>query len=227
MKAKGLIPKSWDLRSLTEYKKKIIRKREKQYSEVIKHPWKFSSRKYGKKKTEKLRMAGYFGEGDRTLIPNFGDKSARTIVSDRFITTIRTLTNPRDSRRWETITERTYLYSGPELLEQLQKRFKGKLPPGEYWALKVGDNNSFINARYKTLYELMHYAGPLALQWEEQDNNSDEEDNPAHYARTHVHLVKFRFENGKDYEQKPYDPSNPADPSNFKKRGKWSNKRGK
>lgn len=49
-----------------------------------------------------------------------------------------------------------------------------------------------------------------------------------HWAKTHVHLVRFKFDNGQDHNQKPYDVNNPADFSNYRKpRQHWNNKRGK
>ena len=170
-----------------------------------------------------MKRAGYFGEGERILIPNFGDKTQRTIVSEDYITITRTLRSKSDYKRWERVTEKVYLHSGSQLLIQLQKRFKKPLPPGEYWSLKVGDNNTFINARYKTLHELMAYASPLADKWMEQG-----EDSSGQWAAHHVHLVKFRFESGHEIEHGApiYNPHNPADFSNYRK-PKWKNKRGK
>ena len=218
-----MIPKTWDLRhALTTYQKRVVRERSKRYEAVIAQPEKFFSRKYSKKTRTKLKAAGYFGEGDRVLIPNFGDKTMRVTVNTDYITVHRTLRSRGDTRRGETVTEHIYLHSGPKLIAELQKKFKHDLPRGEYWALKVGDNNTFLSNHSKNLYQLMHYAADLADDW--SSGGEDEDENPKAWAKKRVHLVRFRFDNGKDYEQLKYDTNNPADPSRFKK---WGNKRGK
>jgi hypothetical protein len=215
LKSKGLIPKEWNLRHLTGGQKSWITKQAKKYAAVIENPSKFESRVYGKAKAAKLKEAGYFGEGNHILIPNFGDKTARTRVSED------TVTITRVDSKGRAVIEKVYLHSGPELLKRLQKQFSKPLGKGEYWSLKVGDNNTFLEAGEKTLSELMRYGSRISFQ-----GNGDAKE----WAVHHVHLVKFKFEDGEDHlreRQLPYNPSNPADPSNYKGRKKWQNKRGK
>ena len=141
-----MIPKKWDLRSLTDYKKRIIRKREKEYPEVIKHPYKFQGRKYSKDKAKALLNAGYSGVGQHILIPNRGNSTTSTrVLRDKIVI-------DRGDR-----IETVYLSSGPNFLKNLYKRIDAPLPRGSFWALKVGDNNTFLNNYTKTLSQLMRY----------------------------------------------------------------------
>ena len=202
LKSKGLIPKTWDLRSLTDYKKRIIRKRANEYQEVIKYPEKFQARKYSKEKAAKLLDAGYSGVGRYILIPNRGGTTVKTTVNKDTVTIDR-------GDRIETV----YLSTGKMFLAGLQRKFDKPLGSGEYWAFKVGDNNTFLMNHHKDLRQLMKYGETINFT------------NPQ--AKNYVHLVKIKYKDGRDSHQLPYDPTNPADPSNFKKRGKWVNKRGK
>jgi hypothetical protein len=211
LKAKGLIPKEWDLRkTLSAGQKSWITKQERKYSEVIKHPEKFQSRTYSNATVKKLKGAGYFGEGNRILIPNFGDKSSRTTVNEDTITVRRTL------RNGETVTEIVYLHSGPELLKRLQRKFSKPLPSGEFWAFRVGDNNTFLSNHTKTLGQLMHYGQSIEFR-----GNKD----AVYWAQRHMHLVRFRYDDGKDHRQMQHNPNNPTEYHGRKK--KWQNKRGK
>lgn len=186
---------------MTDYKKRIIRKREKEYREVIKFPEKFTSRKYSKEKASKLLDAGYSGKGQYVLIPNRGGTTARTTVGKETITIDR-------GDRIETV----YLSTGKNFLKNLQRKFDKPLGKGEYWAFKVGDNNTFLNNHNKDLRQLMRYGESINF------TNPD--------AKNYVHLVKVQYKDGQETIQQKYNPNNPADPSNYKK-PKWSNKRGK
>lgn len=179
----------------------------------MENPKKFESRTYSKAKAAKLKEAGYFGEGNKILIPNFGDKTARTWVSED------TVTIRRVDSKGRAVIEKIYLHSGPELLKRLNKKFARPLRRGEYWSLKVGDNNTFLDAGEKTLTDLMRYGSRVSFTGNGESRN---------WAEHHVHLVKFKFEDGEDHlrmQQKPYNPNNPTEP-NAKAR-KWINKRGK
>jgi hypothetical protein len=217
LKGKGLIPQDWNLRKLTSGQKSHALKQARKYQSVVFNPKKFESRTYSTAKAKMLKEAGYFGEGNKILIPNFGDTTARTKVNTDSVTITRT-----DSRGRRVI-EKVYLHSGPELLRKLQKEFPKPLGPGEYWSLKVGDYNTFIEAGKKDLSQLMKYGTDLTLTG--SDGN-------IHWAERHVHLVKFKFEDGEDHvdmdkkeKQKPYNPNNPTEPNKDAK--KWLNKRGK
>lgn len=213
LKSKGLIPQHWDLRRLTGGQKSWITKQARKYAAVVENPKKFESRVYSSKKAAQLKEAGYFGEGRHILIPNFGDKTARTTVNENSVTIRRV-----DSRA-RAVIEKVYLHSGPDLLRQLEKKFAAPLGRGEYWSLKVGDNNTFLDAGEKTLHELMRYGSRVSFT-----GNGD----ARMWAEHHVHLVKFKFEDGEDHlreRQLPYNPNNPTEPN--KRAKKWINKRGK
>jgi hypothetical protein len=213
LKSKGLIPQHWDLRRLSSGQKSWITKQANKYSAVIEHPKKFESRTYSTTKAAKLKAAGYFGEGNKILIPNFGDKTARTYVNEDSVT-IR-----RVDSKGRAVIEKVYLHSGPELLKRLNKKFARPLGNGEYWSLKVGDNNTFLDAGEKTLVDLMRYGSRISFTGNGEAKN---------WAEHHVHLVKFKFEDGQDHlreQQLPYNPNNPTEPN--KKARKWLNKRGK
>lgn len=220
MKSKGLIPQHWDLRRLTTGQKSWVTKQSQKYASVVAKPKNFESRTYSAAKAKQLKGAGYFGEGNKILIPNFGEKSAKTKVNKNSITITR-----YDSRG-RSVTEKIYLHSNQQLLNALQKEFSKDLGPGEYWSLKVGDNNTFLNAGEKNLPDLMRYGSRVVFK-----GNGEQ----VEWAQSHVHLVKFKFDDGEDHlrmNQLPYNPSNPADPSNFKgvykpRKKKWANKRGK
>lgn len=189
---------------MTDYKKRIIRKRANEYSEVIKYPEKFQSRKYSKEKADRLLDAGYSGVGRHILIPNRGGSTVTTTVHQDTIAIDR-------GDRIETV----YLSSGKNFLRNLQRKFDQPLGSGEYWAFKVGDNNTFLQNHHKDLRQLMRYGESI------QFTNAD--------AKNYVHLVKIAYKDGRDSHQLPYNPNNPADFSNYKKpaRKKWVNKRGK
>jgi len=204
LKSKGLIPKDWDLRSLTDYKRRVIRKRANEYAEVIKYPEKFKSRVYKPEKANRLLDAGFSGVGQHILIPNRGGTTLSTHVKADTVTIDR-------GDRIETV----YLSNGRNFLRNLQRKFDKPLGPGEYWAFKVGDNNTFLQNHHKDLRQLMRYGESI------QFTNAD--------AKNYVHLVKIQYKDHRDTHQLPYNPNNPADPSNYKKprAKKWVNKRGK
>lgn len=205
MKDKGLIPSHWDLRrSLTSGQKSWITKQKNRYEAVIDKPKKFTTRTYSKETAAKLKRAGYFGEGNKIIIPNFGDKTSRTRVSERTVTITRRL-NPKHGAP-HTVTETVYLDSGPALLAKLNKKFADPLPPGEYWAFKVGDNNTFLNNHNKTLGALMHYGMEIKFKGDAGQ---------VQWAESHVHLVRFHYDDGLDHssgiDQLPYNYDNPTE----------------
>jgi hypothetical protein len=217
LKSKGLIPQTWNLHQLNGGQKSYALKQARKYSEVVKHPKKFESRTYSSAKAKQLKEAGYFGEGNKILIPNFGDKTSRTKVSADYVTITRTDSKGR------AVIEKVYLHSGPALLRKLQKEFPKPLGKGEYWALKTGDNNTFLLSGRKNLADLMKYGSDITFTG--SDGNIQ-------WAQSHIHLVRFKFEDGKDHieedlkdKQLPYNPNNPTEPN--KKAKKWINKRGK
>ena len=216
MKAKGFIPKTWDLRNLTDYKKRIIRRRAKDYPELIAHPEKFQSRKYSKEKAAKLLDAGYSGIGQHILMPYrgkgkepFSSTLGQKVVGDKVIID--------RGNRIETV----YLNTGRDFLktvERLIAKEEAMRENGEeydketYWAFKVGDNNTFLKLQ-GSLDGLMHYGQNLNLT----DPN----------AKNFVHLVKVEYKDGyKAINQLPYDYNNPTELPK-KPRRKPSNKRGK
>lgn len=209
LKDKGLIPSRWDLRSLSSGQKSWLTKQLNRYEAVVEKPSKFTARTYSDATAKKLKAAGYFGEGNKILIPNFGDPSSRTRVSERTITITRRL-NPKHGAP-HTVTETIYLDSGPALLAKLNKKFADDLPQGEYWAFKVGDNNTFLNNHNKTLGALMHYGMEIKFK-----GNPDQ----VQWAESHVHLVKFRYDDGLDHSGADYQlPYNYANPTEYRPAG--------
>lgn len=205
LKDKGLIPSRWDLRqTLTSGQKSWLTKQMARYEAVIEKPSKFTTRTYSATTARKLKAAGYYGEGNKILIPNFGDPTSRTRVSEKTVTITRRL-NPKHGAP-HTVTETVYLDSGPALLARLNKRFADPLPKGEYWAFKVGDNNTFLNNHNKTLGALMHYG--MEIKFKGSDGQVE-------WAQSHVHLVKFRYDDGLDHSgadyQLPYNYDNPTE----------------
>ena len=193
LKSKGFIPKKWDLRKkLTDYKKRVISQLSKDYPELIKHPDRFTSRKYKPETAQKLYDAGYSMHKNRVLLPNRINKSGKgsptlsTKVKDNKLIIDR-------GNRIETV----YLNSGPDFLKMIERRMDEVLPYDEYWALKVGDNNTFLKNHTQTINALTRYGETL--------NFSD----PS--ARNFVHLVHVKFKPGQIPKQLPYDYNNPTE----------------
>lgn len=198
LKSKGLIPKQWDLRKkLSSGQKSWITKQKTKYQQIVEHPEKFASRVYSTKKAKQMKSAGFYGEGNHILIPNFGDKRSRTIVREDTITIRRRLrigyTASRKPIFGPEVEETIYLHTGPNLLKLLKRKYPKALPKGEYWAFKLGDNNTFIDKWAKNLNQLSYYNRALF------DLEEDEEDDERGNLR--IHLVRFRFTDGQDHMQ--------------------------
>lgn len=226
-----MIPRDWDLRkTLTPGQKSWITKQAAKFAQVIEKPKNFDSRVYSEAKTKRLKDAGFFGFGRNIIVPNFGDRTQRTYVLEDSVVIHRTL--PAKHGKPYRVTERVYLHSGPKLLNVLSKRFAEDLPRGEYWALKVGDNHTFINNHEKNLSQLMRYGQRIfsgQLEPGDKGFTGDRE-----WAVHRVHLVKFRYDDGEDHSgaggQLPYNESNPTEYKGRKppaRKKKWANKRGK
>lgn len=170
-------------------------------------------------KASQLLDSGYSGVGQYILIPYRGGKKEAgqtKVLKD-------TVKIDRGDR-----IETVYLNTGKGFLakvRRMQEREWRMEENGEeheretYWAFKVGDNNTFLNLRGNL---------DMLLRYGENLNFTDSQ------AKNYVHLVKVEYKDGEHaIKQLPYNPNNPADPSNYlgpykKKRArKWSSKRGK
>ena len=177
LKSKGLIPKTWDLRKkLTDYQKRVVSERSREFADVIKYPSDYQSRTYGKKKVAQLKDAGFLTRGTRALIPFRTKRSNGAIVTNSFQLKGNTLVIDRSGR-----IETVYLNTGPEFLKFIDANMDTVLPRGEFWALKIGDSNTFLESHTKTIRELIRYG--------EEVNFHDPE------ARNYVHLVHIKLKN--------------------------------
>jgi hypothetical protein len=174
LKSKGIIPKSWNLRSLTDYKKKVIKKKAKEWRALIDYPDSFTTRKVSEATAKLLIDGGYRVERGRAIIPTRNGKKLK--IDGRK----GQLRFERTNSQGETTIETVYLSSGPNFLKRLEKLATedGTLEPNEQWALKVGDNNTFLTT-HPSLDQLMRYGSTLNLT----DPN----------ARDFVSLVKVKF----------------------------------
>jgi len=91
--------------------------------------------------------------------------------------------------------ETVYLKRGPELLKDIQKRIAASepLPRGQYYALKVGEKNTFLSNHTKTLQALMNYAKHgLKFTGGELEQ---------YMAQQYTNLVLIEWDSGNDSEQ--------------------------
>lgn len=198
LKSKGVIPAHWDLRKPTNYQKRVISRREKEYSELIKNPQGFKVSKVAKTTAQLLKASGYKVENGRAIIPTRGNKVR--IKGDKLII-------DRGDR-----TETVYLNSGKGFLQRVERELKKEenedyegLPDGEYWAFKVGDNNTFLSNWQQGMTGLMRYGQKV--------NFTD----PS--AAQYTNLVKIKFKD-KNHMQSPKPKAKPRKRKPNNKRGK-------
>ena len=189
-KSKGFIPKSWDLRKpLTDYKKRIIRKLQREYSDILDRPQDYQIRKVSEKTRKLAEAAGYRSVRDRLIIPARKKKTSEGTIGFESVSISRKMIVTRYSDRTETV----YLSSAPDFLKTVDRLLAQEEEFGDedgvFWAFKIGESNTFINSK-KTLEELLYsYAPKLNFRGD-----------PTKMAMM-TNLVRIEYHSGKTFNQ--------------------------
>jgi hypothetical protein len=145
LRSKGLIPGDWNLTQLTGGQKSYITKQAKRYSDVVRNPEDYVSRRVSQSTAKLLKGAQYTVKGQRVLLHTPGaDKVSIARGKVRFVR----------QRQSETVL----LQSSPDFLRQLERLddIKAELPPGQYVGFKIGDSQ--VIGTFKTIEEAYYYA---------------------------------------------------------------------
>lgn len=143
MREKGLIPKDWNLRSLSGGQKSYITKQARKFSAVLKRPDDYVSRRASKATLAKMKLADFPVQHGRVLIHAPG-RDRVSIARGKISYTRR--------RQRETVL----LQSSPDFLRELEKLPMRRLPKGQYVGLKIG--NSQMIATFHGFADLLTYA---------------------------------------------------------------------
>lgn len=180
---------------MTDYKKRIIRKLTKEYSEVIAHPQHFKIRKVGKATGSLMRASGYKVVNDRAVLPAVSKYTNKGRVGFESVTVSKNKVVTVYSDRTETV----YLSSAKDFLKTIDRLLEREDlgeddDEGVFWAFKVGDRNTFINS-HKSLSLLLFGYGKN-LTYRHNDNET----------KRITNLVKVEYHSRRDFEQGPVPP---------------------
>lgn len=154
----------------------MVRERSREFYDVIKYPKIYQSRTYSKKTAGELKRAGFLTRGKKVLVPFKTRRGNGAIETTSFQVKGHKLVIDRNDR-----VETVYLNTGPEFLKFIDDHMYDVLPKGEFWALKVGDSNTFLANHTKTIAELSKYGVEVNFK------NPD--------SINYVHLVHIKLKN--------------------------------
>jgi hypothetical protein len=144
LKAKGLIPKEWDLRSLSRGQKSWITKQSKTFSEVIKKPKEYTTLKAASKRQKaEFRSAGLPVTNNRAVIKSgVGGKAHRTKSGKVVIT--------NHERKVEM-----FFANGSNFEAELEKARLRVLSNNQAWTFSIAGRNA--NVMYRNLDHMLYY----------------------------------------------------------------------
>jgi hypothetical protein len=145
LRSKGLIPGDWNLRQLTRGQKSYITKQAKRYSDVLRNPGDYVSRRVSQSTAKLLKGAQYTVKGQRVLLHTPGaDKVSVARGKVKFIR----------QRQSETVL----LQNAPDFLRQLENLgdMNARLPRGTYVGFKIGDSQ--VIGTFDSVADAYNYA---------------------------------------------------------------------